>query len=65
MKPRFHDLFSLATVAIGLFASRCVGDEIPPQSVDGKITWVYGYEAGKQESLRSGKPMFVVFRCER
>ncbi len=33
--------------------------------VDGKIDWVYDYEQGKSLSRETGKPMFVVFRCER
>lgn len=33
--------------------------------VDGKIKWVYDYEEGKRLSQSQGKPMFVVFRCER
>ena len=35
------------------------------QPVDGKIQWVFDYELGKQLSETTGKPMFVVFRCER
>ena len=35
------------------------------QKIDGKISWVYDYEKGKSLSEESGKPMFVVFRCER
>jgi hypothetical protein len=38
---------------------------IPPQVVNGKIEWVYRYEEGKRIAHESGKPMFVVFRCER
>lgn len=33
--------------------------------VSGKISWVFDYEQGKQLSKQTGKPMFVVFRCER
>ncbi|MFT5526570.1 MAG: hypothetical protein ACI9G1_004063 [Pirellulaceae bacterium] len=33
--------------------------------VIGKIKWVYDYEEGKRLSSETGKPMFVVFRCER
>ena len=40
--------------------------EVPaPTPVSGKISWVYDYEEGKQLSKETGKPMFVVFRCER
>lgn len=33
--------------------------------VDGTIEWVYNYAEGQLLSQASGKPMFVVFRCER
>jgi len=36
-----------------------------PQPVGGKIKWVYDYEQGKRLSRQTGRPMFVVFRCER
>lgn len=41
------------------------GEKIPPQPVGGKIRWVYDYHEGKEAARRAGKPMFVVFRCER
>ncbi len=36
-----------------------------PQKLDGNIDWVYDYDAGRLLSKTTGKPMFVVFRCER
>jgi hypothetical protein len=39
--------------------------EIPTVEVSGKIRWVYDYEQGKRLARQNGKPMFVVFRCER
>ena len=33
--------------------------------VEGNIHWVYDYADGQKLSKESGKPMFVVFRCER
>ncbi len=35
------------------------------QPLSGKIKWVYQYQEGKRLSRETGKPMFVVFRCER
>jgi len=35
------------------------------QKLDGLVNWIYDYEQGRQLSKRTGKPMFVVFRCER
>lgn len=51
-------------------ASACGGrvvraDVIPPQPVDGKLDWVYDYAEGQRRARDSGKPLFVVFRCER
>ena len=51
---------------IALSAATALALEKPePQPVDGKIKWIYGYEEGKRLSRETGKPMFVVFRCER
>ena len=33
--------------------------------VEGNIHWVYDYAEGQKLSKETGKPMFVVFRCER
>jgi len=38
---------------------------IEPVPVTGKIEWVYSYAEGKKLARETGKPMFVVFRCER
>lgn len=38
---------------------------IPPSPVSGKIHWVYSYAEGKELGRKTGKPLFVVFRCER
>ena len=35
------------------------------EKIDGLVNWVYDYEQGRQLAKRTGKPMFVVFRCER
>ena len=40
-------------------------DAPKPTPVDGKIKWVYDYKEGQRLSKETGKPMFVVFRCER
>ena len=42
------------------------GQEKPePTPLDGKIEWVFDYDQGKQLSQETGKPIFLVFRCER
>lgn len=53
-----------------LFATLAVvrtvtADDVPPKPVDGNIRWVYSYDEGRQLARDTGKPMFVVFRCER
>jgi hypothetical protein len=59
---RLRIILSLIT----LCASTTWAHEKPePQPVDGKIDWVFDYEEGKKLSRETGKPMFVVFRCER
>ena len=55
----------LAAAIVFFFAGDAHSETIQPDPVDGKIKWVYRYEDGKQEARRTGKPLFVVFRCER
>jgi hypothetical protein len=38
---------------------------IPPQPVDGSIKWIYDLASGQEAARRSGKPLWIVFRCER
>lgn len=40
-------------------------DKPAPQPVDGKIHWIYSLAEGQKIARETGKPMFVVFRCER
>ena len=40
-------------------------EKVAVQKVDGNIQWIYSYQGGKQQARRTGKPLFVVFRCER
>lgn len=46
-------------------ASTAMGQTPEPTEVDGKVDWVFSYEEGQVLSRSTGKPMFVVFRCER
>ena len=56
----------VGTVLAFAFAAPAIAlDKPKPQPVGGKIKWVYDYNQGKQLSESTGKPMFVVFRCER
>ncbi len=55
-----------AFALIGLAGvSVTAGEKIPPQPVDGKIQWVYDYDEGQRLAKETGKPLFVIFRCER
>lgn len=56
--------FVLATTLLCGHAARAA-DTIAPQAVDGKIKWVYSLAEARREARAGGKPMFVVFRCER
>jgi hypothetical protein len=56
----------IITACVLLTAGLAVrAEDVAPVPVDGKITWIYDYETGKQLARRLQRPMFVVFRCER
>lgn len=53
-------------IAVGMINAAASAVEKPAAvPVDGKIKWVYDLEAGQRQSRESGKPLFIVFRCER
>ena len=53
-------------ITVGILTTSVVcAVEIPPVPVTGKVHWVYDYAQGKELARSNGKPMFVVFRCER
>jgi hypothetical protein len=56
---------NVVVLAVLVAASGVSAEPIPPQKVDGKINWVYGYAEGQRLARETGKPLFVVFRCER
>lgn len=57
---------SLSLLGLAVLSTATAFAQKPePQELDGNIDWVYDYDAGKLLSKTSGKPMFVVFRCER
>lgn len=52
--------------AMLLAAARIAGaQEVKLIPVTGKIQWIYSYEEGQKLARQTGKPLFVVFRCER
>ena len=62
MRPAIKYFFLGALAYCG--GAAC-GEIIPPSPVDGKIEWVYSYAEGKALAEQTGKPIFLVFRCER
>ena len=58
-------LFLITLSANAVEAQTAAAEKPEMQPVDGLIKWVYDYEEGKRISRETGKPMFVVIRCER
>jgi len=56
---------SLAIIVNSLMVALVGAAEIAPVPVSGKVKWIYDYAEGKELARSNGKPMFVVFRCER
>lgn len=55
-------------IALGILftVARATGATvIEPVPVTGKIQWVYSYAEGQKLARESGKPLLVIFRCER
>ncbi|MBI4660809.1 MAG: hypothetical protein HY735_18385 [Verrucomicrobia bacterium] len=50
---------------VSIFATGTEEVETKPISVTGKIHWIFGYDQGQKLARETGKPMWVVFRCER
>ena len=55
----------LASLAVSVFAGRVSAAEVVPIPVTGKVEWVLNYAEGQELARETGKPLFVVFRCER
>ena len=69
-------LHSLGVLALSATVVLSVGDTLPaeddlsraeiaPERVTGGIDWIYDYAEAKKLAEKNGKPLFVVFRCER
>lgn len=50
-----------------MFASTLIYPQEKPASTDvsGDIEWVFDISNGQKISRETGRPMFIVFRCER
>jgi len=55
----------LLSIASAAAADQPKVAEVPPVDVEGKLQWLYDYQKAKALARVSGRPMFVVFRCER
>jgi hypothetical protein len=55
----------ILTGVVVLVAHLACAAEVAPIPLTGKIRWIYSYAEGQKQARESGKPMFVVFRCER
>ena len=53
---------SCQILSIGLSYSQ---EKPSPSEVSGDIEWVFDIAEGQKISQETGKPMFIVFRCER
>jgi hypothetical protein len=63
MNPRFFCIPVLLAALVAAPPSHA--QTVPPKPVEGKIRWVYTYAEGQKLGKETGKPLFVVFRCER
>jgi hypothetical protein len=56
----------LAFAGAALAGAASLGADRPaPKPVSGGIEWVFDHEEGRKLARASGKPLFVVFRCEQ
>ena len=54
----------LAACLLVLGHHSTAAEKIAIQPIAGTINWIYSYPEGRQRARQSGKPLFVVFRCE-
>lgn len=55
-----HRLFA----ACAVFLTTTSASAAPPKPDPAKFGWFTDYNAAKAEAKRTGKPIFLVFRCE-
>ena len=65
MSPGFVSLRFIAGAIFFAFIYVAGAAALKPTPVTGKIEWVYSYAEGQKLARETGKPLFVVFRCER
>lgn len=65
MTTKFTFLSCVTGAMFFVFVDAAGAAVVKPTPVTGKIQWVYSYAEGQKLARESGKPLFVVFRCER
>ena len=60
-----RSIFISTAIAACATCANSFAADIKPDPVSGKVDWIYDYAEGRAAAKKSGKPMFVVFRCER
>ena len=65
MTAKFTFLSCVTGAMFLAFVDAAGAAALKPTPVTGKIEWVYSYAEGQKLARETGKPLFVVFRCER
>ena len=65
MIDRFSAVLCFAGAVLLTPVQLAAAEAITPIPATGNIQWVFSYEEGQKLARESGKPLFVVFRCER
>lgn len=50
--------------ALAILVTAGVANAAPPKPDPAKYGWYSDFDAAKAEAKRTGKPIFLVFRCE-
>jgi hypothetical protein len=65
-RPSYFGVSDMLSILLGLTCTFAPPVEpIPPQPVDGSISWIYDLAEGRRRAAEADKPLFIVFRCER
>ena len=65
MIKQFRAAICLAIVLLLPSAQPFGAQEVKTIPVTGNIHWIYSYAEGQKLARETGKPIWVVFRCER
>ncbi len=65
MNERLFLVICLAVSILSSSSQLARSEEVKSAPTSGNIQWIYSYAEGQKAARESGKPLFVVFRCER